>query len=129
MEKTNRLLQVVSIIWLVIASIGLIIAVIGIAGTIGLFAIGAVLLAVGALIGVIGMIVAFVASLLGVMYAAKPEKAGVNITFGIAVIALSLIGTVLSLIAGGKFDVIGLFIGLVLPVLYLIGAFQNKSKA
>jgi len=128
-KKTNKLLQVVSIIWLVFASIGLIIALIAIAGTFLLFAAGLALLAIAALVGVVGMVIAFVASIVGIKNASKPEKAGTCIGFGITVIALSLLSTVLGLAAGGTFDWISLFVGLVIPALYLIGAFQNKKLA
>ena len=73
--------------------------------------------------------ISLVAGILGVKNAAKPEKAMVCIVFGILTAALSVLGNVLTVAGGGNFSIPNLLLGLVIPVLYLIGAFQNKQRA
>ena len=57
----------------------------------------------------------------------KLEKAGTCITWGIIVIMLCVISNILTVVGGGDFSVLNLATGLVIPVLYLIGALQNKK--
>ena len=82
-----------------------------------------------AILVLLGAIVSLVAGILGVANAAKPEKATICIVFGILAAVLSVLGNVLTAASGGTFSVFNLILGLVLPVLYLIGAFQNKTRA
>jgi len=104
---------------------------------ISLLTIGALLALAGAawlaIMGAIlifgGSIVQLIAGILGVKNAGKPEKAQVCINCGIIVMAFIVIGQIASVAGGGNLDVWGLLWGLVLPVLYLIGAFQNKKLA
>jgi hypothetical protein len=72
-------------------------------------------------------VVSLIAGILGVKYAARPEKANICIVFGILVIVISVIGNVIGLVGGGDFQPLNLLTGLIVPVLYLIGAFQSKG--
>lgn len=69
-----------------------------------------------------------VAGIIGVVNCKKPEKAGVCIAWGIIVAVLSVAGTILNSVGGGTFSVFSLILGLVLPVLYIIGAVFNKKE-
>ena len=40
---------------------------------------------------------------------------------------LCVLGSVITVIGGGKFNVISLLFGLVLPVLFIIGAVKNRQ--
>ena len=72
----------------------------------------------------------FIAGIIGVKNWNKPEKAVTCIGWGIAVVAMCVISQILTLIGYPEnFNVINLVSGLVIPVLYLIGAFQNKKLA
>lgn len=67
-----------------------------------------------------------VAGILGVVNCKRPEKAGVCIAFGVIVAALCVAGTILNTVGGGDFSLFSLLLGLVLPILYIIGAVFNK---
>ena len=48
--------------------------------------------------------------------------------WGIIVAVLCVVGTILNSVGGGSFSVFSLPLGLVLPVLYIIGAGFNKKE-
>ncbi len=68
-----------------------------------------------------------VTGILGVVNCKKPEKAKTCIAWGIVVAVLCVAGTVLSVAGDGDFSIVSLLIGLVLPVLYIIGASLNAK--
>ena len=68
-----------------------------------------------------------VAGIVGVVNCKKPEKAGVCIVWGAIVAVLCVAGTVLNLVANGEFNIFTLAVGLVLPVLFIIGGVNNKK--
>ena len=134
--KSNGFLKVTGIIMIIGGSLGFIfgiIALLGVALVVSLAIAAGVdvnsgLLTFAAILVVVGAVVQFIAGIVGVKNAAKPEKAQTCITFGILCVAISILGQILNIVAGGNFSVVTLITGLVLPVLYLIGAFQNKSR-
>lgn len=67
-------------------------------------------------------ILEFIAGILGVKYANSPEKAMICIVFGIILIILTIISNFID------FSLLSIIIGLVLPVLYLIGGILNKKS-
>lgn len=81
---------------------------------------------------VVLMIVSAVAELIaginGVANCKKPEKAVSCIVWGIIVAVLSVAGTILNSVGGGSFSAFSLILGLVLPVLYIIGAALSKKE-
>ncbi|MDR1158191.1 MAG: hypothetical protein LBK75_07785 [Oscillospiraceae bacterium] len=81
------------------------------------------LLVAAAILALIGGAVELVAGIFGVLYAERSDKARTCIVMGIIVTALSVVSNVIN------FSVQSLVLGLVLPVLYLIGAFKNKQAA
>ncbi|MGI6168724.1 MAG: hypothetical protein ACOYI4_03270 [Christensenellales bacterium] len=131
--KSNGFLKVTGILMIIGGGIGIIVGIIAVLG-VGLLvaALGAEgslgMLTIAAILSLVSAAVSLVAGILGVVNAAKPEKAIVCIVFGILTAVLSVLGNVLTTAGGGDFSVINLIIGLVLPVLYLIGAFQNKKR-
>ena len=72
-------------------------------------------------------VVELIAGIVGVKNCKNPEKAGICIVWGVLVAVLYIISTILSSVGGGEFNIVSLLIGLVLPVLYIIGAFKNKN--
>lgn len=74
-------------------------------------------------------IVELIAGIIGVLNAEKPQKAKVCIVWGALVAILSVSGTILGVAGGGDFSVFSLILGLVLPVLYIIGAVKNMQSA
>lgn len=132
--KSNGFLKVTGILMIIGGSISIILGIIAVVGVgalviligdeanMGLLMFGAVLVLVSA-------VVSLIAGIVGVKNAAKPEKAMTCIVYGILTAVLAVLGNILSVVGGADFNVIGLAIGLVLPALYLIGAFQNKKRA
>ena len=119
------LLKVSGILLIIFAAISIVMLVFGMiaAATLG----GALGAAVGGIVLVLGLVSAafsLIMGILGVKYANVPAKATVCMVFAIIAIVLQLI----SLISGDT-NVISALIGLILPVLYLIGALKNKQAA
>ena len=76
----------------------------------------------------VGGIIQLIAGIHGVKHCNKPENAKKCITWGIIVIALAVISSVLQVIGGGKFNVLSFVIGLIVPGLYIYGAFLNHKE-
>ena len=83
-------------------------------------AVGGLVMILG-LVTLIGAVFNLVMGILGVKYSDKPEKA--QTCFILAIIAIAI--QIVSAILGGA--IWTLIIGLILPVLYLIGAIKNKN--
>ncbi len=119
------LLKVSGILLIIFAAISIVMLVFGMiaAATLG----GALGAAVGGIVLVLGLVSAafsLIMGILGVKYANVPAKATVCMVFAIIAIVLQLISLV-----SGDANVISALIGLILPVLYLIGALKNKQAA
>lgn len=70
-----------------------------------------------------------IAGIMGVKNCDKPEKAQSCIVIGVIVAILSVAGNVISNVLGSDFNIINYAIGLIIPVLYIIGAVKNKEPA
>lgn len=134
MQK-NQMLKVCGILMIVGGSIGIILNIVAVAGVGALAALAAYagasviagLLTFACILMLIGSAMELVTGILGVKNCDKPEKVNSCITCCIIVVALSLLGTLLTVIAGGSFNFFSFLLGLVLPALYLVGAFQLKK--
>lgn len=133
MERTsNKFLKVTGIIMIIGGALGIIASILGI---ITIRALAVVfgdeiklgLLVVATLLAIGGSAVSLVAGIFGVKYAAVPEKANQCIFFGLLAIALQVLGLIVNMIGGGSFSVVTFIVGLILPGLYLYGAFQNRK--
>ena len=134
MEKANMLLKVSGILMIIGGGISIIVGIIAVlaVGALALALGGAAnlgLLTFGAILVLVSAVVELIAGIVGVSNAKKPEKAQTCVVYGILVVVLVVIGNIFSMIGGASFNALGLLIGLVLPALYLIGAFQNKKLA
>ena len=134
MEKSNGFLKVTGILMIiggVFTIVFSILAVVGVgalAATLGTEAdLG--LLMVSSIIGLISGVVSLIAGITGAKNANKPEKATACIAFGCLTVLLSILGSILNVVGGNQFSVLGLITGLIVPALYLVGAFQNKKRA
>ncbi len=74
-------------------------------------------------------VVELIAGIIGVINAEKPQKAKACIVWGALVAILSVASTILGVVGGSDFSVSGLVLGLVLPVIYIIGAVKNMQSA
>ena len=142
MEKSNKFLKVTGILMIIGGGIGLLFGIFilifgvllgvaaihnpgpGIARVAGLVETGVVL-------ALVGTLVQFIAGIVGVKNAKNPEKANLCVVLGIINALLVLVSLVLDTIGGGVnnfYNVFLVFFGLLLPTLYLVGAFQLKTK-
>ena len=131
--KSNGFLKVTGILMIIGGVFSFIVSIIFLLGIALLAAvdISSGLLTFATILSIVSSVVGFIAGIMGVANAARPEKAQKCIVIGIIVIILSILGTILGMVAGNGFGsstVISLFTGLVIPVLYLLGAFQNKNR-
>lgn len=72
-----------------------------------------------------------VAGIIGIRNCNNPYKANVCLVFGIILVSIQVIGDVLSVVGGQAitgFFIFTCILGLVLPILYLIGAIKNKNS-
>ena len=70
-----------------------------------------------------------IAGIMGVKNCDKPEKAQSCLVMGVIVAILSVAGNVISNVLGSDFNIINYATGLIIPVLYIIGAVKNKETA
>ncbi|MDR2670880.1 MAG: hypothetical protein LBC26_04075 [Oscillospiraceae bacterium] len=120
----RKFLRVTGILMIIGGALSLLLGFIALFGSLVVDLLGGSGLLVAATILIlIGGAVELVAGIFGVLYAERPDKAQTCIVMGIIVTALSLVSNVLN------FSVQSLVLGLVLPVLYLVGAFKNKQAA
>ena len=113
---------------------GILLIIFAVIGAIGGLAVGGLAIAAGApglailmvLSVFAGVALNLIAGILGVKNADKPEKAQVCFILGVVMVALQVISAVIS-IAGRTFQWYSVVIGLVLPILYLVGALKNKE--
>lgn len=133
MEQTTpkgaSFLKVTGILMIIGGGISLIVAIVALLGIAALAVLGAssgMLYAAGALT-LISAVAELVAGIIGVVNAKRAEKAGLCMAWGIIVAVLCVAGCILTVAGGGEFPVFSLILGLVLPVLFIIGAAKNKQ--
>lgn len=131
-KKGSTLLKVSGILMIIGGAIALVLSIIAILGVATLVYISNGELSSGILyascaLALIAAVAELVAGIIGVKNWNKPEKAKTCICWGIIVAVLSVLGVVLNVVGGGDFSIVSLLIGLCLPVLYIIGAIQNKA--
>ncbi len=130
----SKLLKIVSILMIVFGAISLILDIVAIAGAAWAFALAAELgISVGGYIFaiillIVATIIQIVAGILGVMNWNKPAKAQTCFIIGIICIALTVIGNIIA-VASYEANVFTLISGLVIPILYVVGALDLKKKA
>lgn len=130
--KGRKFLKVTGILMIIGGAFGIIG---GIVAMIGAGALAAVLeTSAGELMLASALILAsavfqLVAGIMGVKNCDKPEKAQSCIVIGVIVAILSVAGNVISNVLGSDFNIINYVAGLIIPVLYIIGAVKNKEPA
>ena len=126
------LLKVSGILLIIFSAISILVLILGMIAASAAASLGGDIaalaggVAIGVLIlGLVSAVFSLVMGILGVKYANIPAKATVCLVFAIIAIALQVV----SLIMNGGNGIVMTLIGLVIPVLYLIGALRNKQAA
>ena len=82
---------------------------------------------VAVIMSLIGEVIQLVTGIIGVINAKKPEKATTCIVWGAIVAVLSVLGNVTFMLSGAQFNVTSLLVGLVVPVLFIVGGVKNRQ--
>lgn len=133
MEQTTpkgaSFLKVTGILMIIGGGISLIVAIAALLGIAALAVLGASsgLLYVAGVLTLASAVAELVAGIIGVVNAKRSEKAGLCMAWGVIVAVLCVAGCVLTAVGGSDFPVLSLILGLVLPVLFIIGAAKNKQ--
>lgn len=130
--KGRKFLKVTGILMIIGGAFGIIG---GIVAMIGSGALAAVLeTSAGGLMLASALILAsavfqLLAGIMGVKNCDKPEKAQSCLVMGVIVAILSVSGNIISNVLGSDFNIFSYATGLIIPVLYIIGAVKNKEPA
>lgn len=130
--KGSGFLKVTGILMIIGGAISLIVAIVAIIGIAALVyvagsEINAGLLYAAGVISLVSAVAELIAGIVGVKNCKKPEKARTCVVWGVIVAVLCVAGSVLTVVGGDDFPVSSLILGLVLPVLYIVGAIKNKA--
>lgn len=130
--KGRKFLKVTGILMIIGGAFGIIG---GIVAMIGAGALAAVLeTSAGGLMLASALILAsavfqLIAGIMGVKNCDKPEKAQICLVMGVIAAILSVSGNIISNVLGSDFNIFSYVTGLIIPVLYIIGAIKNKEPA
>ena len=130
--KGRKFLKVTGILMIIGGAFGIIG---GIVAMIGVGALAAVLeTSAGGLMLASALILAsavfqLIAGIMGVKNCDKPEKAQSCLVMGVIVAILSVSGNIISNVLGSSFNILSYATGLIIPILYIIGAVKNKETA
>ena len=130
--KGSKFLKVTGILMIIFGALALILSIVAAIGLATLVALdlNTWQYTAAVILMLVGSIFELIAGIVGVKNCNKPEKAGTCMVWGIIVIALSVLSNVLTLVGNpDNFSIVNLLTGLVIPVLYLIGAVMNKKAA
>lgn len=130
--KGRKFLKVTGILMIIGGAFGIIGGIIALIGAGALAAVletsaGGLMLA-SALI-LVSAVFQLIAGIMGVKNCDKPEKAQSCMVIGVIVAILSVAGNVISNVLGSDFNIMNYATGLIIPVLYIIGAAKNKELA
>ncbi len=129
--KGRKFLKVTGILMIIGAVFGIIGGIIAVIGSGALAAVletsaGGLMLA--SVLVLVSAVFQLIAGIMGVKNCDKPEKAQSCLIMGIIVAILSVAGNVISNVLGSDFNVFNYATGLIIPVLYIIGAAKNKES-
>ena len=135
--KGKGLLKVVGILMIIGGALSIIMSIIAIAGVGALTyladglssaQLNPTIIYTSCVVMILGSVAELIAGIIGVKNCAKPEKATSCLVFGIIVAIFNLLGIIIGAVGGSGFNFVSLIIGLVLPVLFIVGAVMNKKS-
>lgn len=130
--KGRKFLKVTGILMIIGAAfgtIGGIIAIIGVGAMAAVLETSAGGLMFASVLILASAVFQLIAGIMGVKNCDKPEKAQSCLVMGVIVAILSVAGNVTSSVLGSSFNITSYVTGLVIPVLYIIGAVKNRETA
>ena len=128
--KGRKFLKVTGILMIIGGAFGIIGGIVAIIGAGALAAVletsaGGLMLA--SVLILASAVFQLIAGIMGVKNCDKPEKAQSCLVMGVIVAILSVAGNVISNILGSSFNILSYATGLIIPILYIIGAVKNKE--
>lgn len=130
--KGRKFLKVTGILMIIGGAFGIIggiVAMIGAGALAAVLETSAVGLMLASVLVLASAVFQLIAGIMGVKNCDKPEKAQACLVMGIIVAILSVAGNVTSNVLGSSFNILSYATGLIIPVLYIIGAAKNKETA
>ncbi len=130
--KGRKFLKVTGILMIIGGAFGIIggiVAMIGAGALAAVLETSAVGLMLASALILASAVFQLIAGIMGVKNCDKPEKAQSCIVIGVIVAILSVVGNVISNVLGSDFNIFNYATGLIIPVLYIIGAVKNKEPA
>ena len=130
--KGRKFLKITGILMIIGGAFGIIggiVAMIGAGALAAVLETSAVGLVFASVLILVSAIFQLIAGIMGVKNCDKPEKAQRCLVMGVIVAILSVAGNVISNILGSSFNILSYATGLIIPVLYIIGAVKNKEPA
>lgn len=129
----SSLLRVTGILMIIFSAITLVFGLIGLFGLLTLSAmagVGALMLVIvlGYILFFTGAVLEFVAGIVAVKNWANPAKAHACMGWGVTLLVLASLSLLLALLGSGTNGVTAV-IGIVLPILYIVGVNQLKQQA
>jgi len=126
--QRNQLLFVVSILLIIGAAINLIMGL-GLVALMNSYnlSVSQGMVTFSVLLAFIGAVLLLVVGILGIRNAANPAKSGLLVSLGIGLVIFALLNSIVAIAIEG-FSV-GAVTGFLLPVLFLVGAFNLKKQA
>ena len=130
--KGRKFLKVTGILMIIGGAFGIIGGIIALIGAGALAAVletsaGGLMLASALILA--SAVFQLIAGIMGVKNCDKPEKAQSCLVMGVIVAILSVAGNVISNVLGSDFNIMNYATGLIIPILYIIGAAKNKELA
>ena len=129
--KGANFLKVCGILMIIGGAAAIIASILGFAGIAVLASLGAnsALLTVSVILALVGGVIELIAGIIGVKNCKDPSKATTCIVWGVLVAVLTVVSLIINSVAGGNFSVVSLITGLIIPILFIIGAVLNKKSA
>lgn len=131
--KGQKFLKVTGILMIIGGVIGIIGGIVAILGVSGLAALagsaeGTGMLYAASILCLVSGIIQLIAGIKGVKNCTKPEMAQKCMVWGIIVAIFCVLGNVLNMVGGSELNMSSLVTGLILPALYIYGAYMNKKE-
>lgn len=126
-----KFLKVTGILMIIFGALAIVLELIAMAGLGVLEALGAPMgaLWLSAIVGLVGSALELVAGINGALNAEKPEKAKTCMVWGIIVAGMCVVSNLITLFAYPEnFSIVSLLLGLVIPALFIFGAYKNQKS-